>query len=134
MMNTETTKTVYACVHAMKMATVDHFETGCEAAGRYVMSDTVNITAETLPELVKKIGDRYGLEVDYAFLNPGRFSFNRLEDAEGYPPSDSERKRWERGKLTLYLADYDFSIEKRTVCDVPPAEFDTLGIQVEHFE
>jgi hypothetical protein len=134
MPETELMKTVYACVHAMKMAAVDHFETGCETAGTYVMSDAVNITAETLPKLVKTIGDRYGLEIDYAFLNPGRFSFNRLENAEGFPPSDSERKQWEQGKLTLYLADYDFSIEKRTICDVPSAEFDTLGIQIEHFE
>ncbi|WP_437230170.1 hypothetical protein SH661x_001818 [Planctomicrobium sp. SH661] len=120
----------FACVHAEKRAEIDHYETGCDPeSGRYVLSQRENITAGTLPALIQRIGDYFGLSIDYVSAGPGRIEYNRLETADGEAPTDRQRASWEAGRLTLYLADYSFRIERRTVRELERADLD--GIECE---
>lgn len=112
-------KIVWACTHIVKEAEVYHFTEGCKGKRAYIMDEGCMITASSLPELINEIGDAYYLDVDDVFI-PGDdeviyIGFNRLENNEGDEPTEPQRKLWERGEKTLFLADYLFWIEKSLV-------------------
>lgn len=126
--------TQYVCTFVEKRVEKDDYEKGCDGSARTVMQDRVNLRSDTLGGLIDVIRDYYGLALDDLFI-PGeddepvtRFGFNRLEDADGNPPTKSEEAHWRKGKYTLYLADYDFIVERRETSPIDPAEFAALGI------
>ena len=131
------TNTVYACIHIEKDAEKDSYEHGVDPKSRTgIYSDAVNILARDLPGLIKAIGDHCGMEIDDVWFpggDPGdedtRISFNRLEDDDGDEPSKSDMEEFKAGKRTLWLADYDFLIEKRVTCPVTLEEFKAAGIK-----
>jgi hypothetical protein len=94
---------MFCCTHVEKCVTVDHFE------------KDVFIRAETLPQLINKLNARYGLDIDSLWvgaIEDGRMSFNRQENGLGWSPTDDQIERWKRGELQMWLADWDFCIEK----------------------
>ena len=129
-------KTVYACNWVEKTAEVDNYEKGCDPDTHVcVMSEGADITADSLKGLVEAIGKSYYLDIDDVFI-PGdedepvtRIGFNRTETVDGDEPTKHELSAWKKGKLTLYLADYHFGIEKRTIESVSQAEFVQAGIK-----
>jgi hypothetical protein len=92
---------------------------------RCVMFERENLTAESIPELIEKIGKRYGIDIDDVFL-PGdeedeieSLGFNQFEDADGNAEDDEPQ----------YIADYTFGVEKRTIAPVTAADFAAAGIK-----
>ena len=128
-------KTVYACTFVEKSAEEDHFENGCDPSTLVcLMHERCSIQADTLPGLLKSLGKQFCLEIDDVFVSHddgeiNRIGFNRLEDEEGNEPTADQKQRWEQGDLTLYLADYDFLIEKRTVEPIHLEDFTGSGIK-----
>ena len=126
--------TQYACTYFSKEAEEDQFEHGCVGGRHGVMAEACNIASATLPGLLKALGDHYGLDLDDVWPpgedgTEGRMAYNRLETDDGDVPDTSEMMAWKRGELRLWLADYDFTIEKRQVSPIPRAEFDAAGIK-----
>jgi hypothetical protein len=106
---------MFCCTHVEKCVTVDHFETGCELKRRCVMDENVFIRAETLPELINKLNARYSLDIDSLWvgaIEDGRIGFNRMENAHGHEPEPYEVEAWKKGNRQMWLADWDFCIEK----------------------
>jgi hypothetical protein len=112
---------MYCCTSVEKEVSVDHYDTGCELTRNCIISDEVSIRAETMTSLLSAVGAYYGIEIDDVWtggLENGFLSYNRLENADGDEPSETEKEEWKRGERTLYLADWTFQIEKITVSDI----------------
>lgn len=132
-------KTIYACTRISKEVCVDDFENGCELKRTCVMDEVCNIRAPSMPELIEKLGEAYGLKkIDNVFLPNGLgpdvawFGFNRLEDSEGNEPSPMVEGLWKKGRRKLWLADYSFSVEKRVVSDLTAEDFKGIeGVTVD---
>jgi hypothetical protein len=129
-------KTVYACTYARKEAEEDRYAGGCVPGTRTcVMAQGCGITADTLPGLLKEIGNYFCLDLDDVWLGDGdggelsRIGYSRQEDDAGYPPEAVLVEKWREGKCRLYLADYSFAVEKRQVCDLTRAEFEAAGVK-----
>lgn len=128
-------RTVYACTSIKKRVEDDSYEHGADPdSQRCVMFENVNMAASSLSVLIKVIGERLGLEIDDVWF-PGvgdddtRISFNRLENDDGDEPTEGEMEDFRAGKRKLYLADYDFLIEKRETSPVTLEEFQAAGIK-----
>lgn len=128
-------KLEYACVHVIKDVEEDHFDKGCIGKRSTVMAERVDIVADSLPDLLKAIAERFGLTLDYLSIDGNRVSVNRLENASGYAPSASQETRWKAGQLRMYLADYSFIVERRLVDSaIPREDWNSVDIQQDHFE
>ncbi len=117
---------MFLLTHVEKCVTVDHYETGCEMERRCVMAENAAIRAETIQALTRKISERYGVELDDIWvgaIDEGRISFNRTENADGNPPSEAELAKWKLDKLTLWIADYDFCVDKYNPQPLTMADF-----------
>lgn len=129
--------TVYACTFIEKCAEEDHVENGCDPDSQVcVRHERCNIQADTLPGLLKALGKQFYLDIDDVFVpddddngNIARIGFNRLENEDGGEPTADQQRRWKRGEMTLYLADYHFLVEKRTVEPIRLEEFTGNGIK-----
>lgn len=129
---------MYYATHLSKEVEEYQYEHDCVGQRRCTMSDRIDIGAETLPELLKKLGEAYGLKIDDVFI-PGEeeedithIGFNGLEMGNGDEPSGYYLKRWKEGVTKLYLADYTFSVEYREVRALRLSEFTTAGIKHHH--
>lgn len=123
---------VYACTHVLKTISRDHYETGADLKSECTMDDNVVIVADSLPGLIKTIGDRYGLAMDDLFLSDegddiSSFGFNRLENADWRTPTPREMEAFRNG-TPLWLADYSFLVEAREVRPIHRREFAHHGI------
>ena len=124
---------VFACTFIEKRAQEDDFANGCDPDTLVTtMLERVNITAPSIRELLQKIGTTYCLDLDDVWINnddgsgAGRISYNRLELADCGEPTERQLELWKRGKLTLYLVDFDFSVEQRHVGAVPMEAFEGI--------
>ena len=120
--------TVFACTFIEKRAQEDDFDHGCDPDTLVVtMQERVNITAPSLPELLQQIGRTYCLDLDHVWIDDedgvSRISYKRLELASCDEPDKRQLGLWKRGKLTLFLVDFDFAIEQRYVGAVPVEAF-----------
>ncbi len=129
-------KTIYACTFVDKTAEVDDFEQGClPGTATCVLAELCHIRADTLAGLIKRIGEHFGLDIDDVFLPEAddegisHMGFNRLENADGYEPTQAQEAAWKRGQEKLYQADYLFVIEKMQLLKIDDAEFDAAGIK-----
>ena len=50
-----------------------------------------------------------------------RLTYQQNENADGHPLTDSERERWKKNEIKVWLADYSFTVEKA------PAETFIIG-------
>jgi ferredoxin len=122
-------KTVYACTHVEKCAEKDSFDQGCDPDSRVcLMHERCNFQADSLPGLLQALGKHLCLDIDDVFVpdDDGEVTcvgYNRLEDEDGEEPSDDQKRRWKAGEEKLYLADYRFLIERRTVEPIRLEEF-----------
>ncbi len=133
-------RTVYACTHVSKRVEKDFFETGCDpGSGHFTMDEHSDVTGLDMAELLSKLGDRYGLDIDDVWIadeqpeleGVSRIGYNRLECDDGTPPDRHEEYEWRHDQRRyLWLADYDFMVEKRTVEHVPIGEI--MGVVKTH--
>ena len=71
------------------------------------------------PAADKKIGEVWALDIQDLFIpdddgTVNRIGFNQLENGHGETPTKQQEERWKEGRVVLYLANYDFLIEKRS--------------------
>jgi len=126
---------IYAATFVEKLASRDDYEHGCDTDSVCTLAESIDITADSLTDLLAVISDRYGLDLGYVFLGDDGdsvpyFSTDRLENADGDEPTDREMELWKNGEIDLYLCDYTFMVETREVFPVLVNEFDALGIEV----
>ena len=121
---------VFACTFIEKRAQEDDFDRGCDPETLVTtMCERVNITAASIPELLQKIGTTYCLDLEDVWIDNddggdvSRIGYNRLELADCGEPDERQLEQWKQGKLTLYLVDFDFSVEQRYVGAVPVGAF-----------
>lgn len=127
----------YTCTYMTKTATLDTYAEGCDpSTTRGIMSESVGVHADSIAALLEAVGDRYGLTIDdvCVYDDDGededgllRIGFCREENGDGNEPSRSEVEAWERGDVTLYLADYDFTVGKLSV--ITREEIEAAGIK-----
>jgi hypothetical protein len=126
---------IYACTYVEKRVEVDVYETGCQGESRLILSQKEDIQSGSLEDLIERLRLVYGLAMDDLFVPDEngkifRIGFNRLEEEDGNEPTESELELWKRGKEWLYLADYDFLVEKRVVSPINVEEFVAAGIKI----
>lgn len=126
----------YICTHAFKIRCVDDYETGADLQHSHEFSERPDVEAPTLAGLIQALGERYGLKIDDVWFpademteTETRIGFNRLENESGGEPRESTIERWKRGEVTLYLADYDFRIQRREVAAVSLDEIKAAGLK-----
>lgn len=128
-------KTIYACTFVEKCAVEDHFENGCDPRTQVcLMHERCNVEADSLPALVQALEKRFCLDIDDVFVPDEdgeitRIGYNRVEDEEGDEHTEEQKRRWRIGNEKLYLADYHFLVEKRTVEPIRLAEIAGSGIR-----
>ena len=125
---------IYACYHISKDVERDEHEKGCVGGRRCVLDERINVISDSLSGLFKELGARYGLDIDDLWIADDgdditRVGFSRTENADGDAPSDLDLDRWKRGKLEMWLADYGFLIEARTVWQISRSEIAAAGIK-----
>lgn len=131
------TETVYACTSVEKLASDWDPTEGASTHSRTILCQRSNITSDSLVGLVEAIGQHYFLDLDDLWIpdndeEPGQINtigYNRVETVDSDEPTTQETEQWKRGELKLYLCDYSFAIEKRTVAMVGLEEFDLAGIK-----
>ena len=129
-------KTIYVCTSYMKTRQKDHYETGCDYnTTEHCGGGQLRVSADTLPQLLEylaEVCEIRGEKIDDVWL-PGegskRLCWNRQETARGTQPSPATMEKFERGEVVLYLADYDFIVEKRVVSAIDEAELTAAGIK-----
>ena len=99
----------------IKTAEIDDFEHGCQSESAQMMHIDVELSADTVAELVAMIhefiGSRPGSHILDACEEQGRIDVQVMERDCGSPASDSDLDAWQEGKLRLWLADYSFRVE-----------------------
>ena len=130
-------KTVYVCTHVSKEVEEDDYEHGCLGERRTVWEERCNLEAPTLLGLLEKLREGYILALDDLFIpDDGEsgvvqsFGYNQSETSLGDEPTPAERELWKGGGWTLFLADYSFCVEKRTVEPIPLEEFRAAGAKI----
>lgn len=125
---------VYAATFVDKEIETDDYDRGCIGPRSCVWHERLNVQAPSLAELIAKLSEKLDLDIDDIFIpsdeseEVDRIGYNRLENEEGYEPTAQEKKAWKLGKVTLYLADYTFAIEKYETLPIKAEEFATAGI------
>lgn len=127
----------YACTFIQKTAQEDHYEGGCDPDTLVcTMSEGCDLTAPSLPELIRKLNDHFCLDIDDVFLpidsdedEVTYFGYTRLEDVACNEPTPAQLKDWQKGRINLYLCHFTFSIEKRVVSHITAKEFVEAGIK-----
>lgn len=117
---------MFVCTHVEKRVTVDNWQNGCDVDSRCVMLDAIDIAADSMQALILAIGEQFDLALETVWIPEfpaGRIGYNRLETETGGVPTAAEMEAWKHGKEALYLADYDFLIERRETSDVDESEF-----------
>lgn len=127
---------VYEATSASKHVERDYWKHGCDPdTGRFTMMERISIRASSVNELRKRLCERYALpdvgdddDGGWAFQpedddpSQGRLIYSRIEDAEGSPPSESQRAAWKDGNAEMWLADYSFAIDAHQPVAIPDDE------------
>lgn len=107
-----------------KRADRDYKDEGCEGKSRIIMAERINMSANTIPELLEKLSEMYGYDNEYWYVSEcdGFIDFNQHEDGDSNP-IDIDRMKflWAKGG-PVYLCDYSFYIEFQVRRDVTSAE------------
>ncbi len=94
-----------------KTSQKDNWKNGCSLESQTFYID-VNLSAETLPELIEKFKSFVGSEHLVFFEEePNQIDIQRTENVDGYDPSERELTAWKDGEVDLYLADYTAYVE-----------------------
>lgn len=110
----------YVATFVEKLADRDYENEGCKGELRIVIAESMNVSANSIPELLVKLSEMYGYDNDYWFIPDcdGFIEFNQHEDGDSNP-IDSDRMKflWAKGE-PVYLCDYSFNVEFQLRRDV----------------
>lgn len=101
-----------------KFAEQDSYDEGCLPETGFTFSGDERWSAETIPELLKKLRDFVGIDDDYEILldsceEDGRIDIQVMENADGYTVTSAGWfEKFKRGELALWYATYTFMVEK----------------------
>jgi hypothetical protein len=124
---------VFACTHIGKRITEDNFLTGTDGTEEYTMDTKVNIVSDTLPGLLRAIGNAYALDIEEISIPPcmddqpdniTEIQFYRDEDEQNDPPSESYREQWKDGKKRIWYACFELTIERRVISPITREEIE----------
>jgi hypothetical protein len=108
----------YRCRLVEKTVQTDHHEDGADPNSSRIMMDGRDLKTFEGDSARKVIADAFGylgLPTDYFFVNDEDSAeyngCNRLEDDDADEPSRARMAAFERGEITLWLADYTFKVE-----------------------
>lgn len=135
---------VYTCTFVEKTVQIDSYENGVDPNSTITaLSEPCYTDASSLPELIKKLGQNYGLNIDDVSLNTVNvdngiktvekvtfFSYNRLENVDCNEPAESEMALFKKGEIKLFLCEYCFMIEKQAIELIKADEFAGIGIKI----
>lgn len=128
---------IFAAIAIQKNAEEDNYERGCSGNSRCVMSDKINLTANSFAELVDLCFSQYGIEKQPININQDHeevgvqyFMVSQSETDNSYIPSEMELESWRKGNLKLWLADYTFFVEVRTVKFLEKE--DLVGVEIDN--
>ena len=100
-----------------KFAEQDDHEGGCMPETGFSFSGDERWSAETVPELLKKLRDFIGVDDDYEIEldccgDDGRVDVSVLETIDSYVADERQVEAWREGKLTLWYSCYTFMVEE----------------------
>jgi hypothetical protein len=129
----------YACTLINKEVAEDNFNDGEIGNGRTIMHDRINIVANSFADLMKAVGERYGLDIKSVSIPPDEddgdgvrmVMFHRQEDEAGDPPSGHHTAMWKEGNAKQYAATYEFLVEKRTPLEITRVDIEASGITID---
>lgn len=95
----------------------DYYETGCDPDEYVSFSGNERWSAETIPELLKKLRDFVGVSDDYeieldAFGEDGCVDISVRETKDSFPADKWDIERWQKGALALWYSTYTFCVYK----------------------
>lgn len=95
----------------------DHYETGCDPDKYVSFSGNERWSAETIPELLKKLRDFVGVDDDYeieldACDEDGRVDICVMETNDSYTADEWQIEEWKKGELALWYSTYTFMVER----------------------
>jgi hypothetical protein len=119
-------KPTYICTHVVKDIEEDIYEEGLsndhDGDVDYTPIDQkVHITADSLPELMVMIGNKYRITIDQVTFPPAQeehpddvteLNYHRQEDPDGDPPTSRQTNCWKAGEEKQYYATYRFTIKR----------------------
>lgn len=124
-MTTQTAvKTLFAATYIHLESEEDHPEKGLIGGRECRFSERINVTASTMAGLIDRLCEIYGLDrPDSVFFSDGTFTIDQFEDAYGCRLSAAGQAAFMAGEKRAWIADYCFTIEKRSVSDVTEDDF-----------
>lgn len=114
---------MFKSTHVYKYVQKDNFETGCYGESQYT-GYHCTLKGETIQDVVKAITEHVGCKPEHVMVNPcgddpSRIDAQRMENADGEEPTQSQLQAFEAGEIDLWVADYSFYFE-----ETKPANFD----------
>lgn len=128
-------KIVYAVTHVEKEITEDSYEKGEVGKIECVMSEKVNIAADSLPLLFSMLKGGYCVFLEEISVNDLEnaevhgFEYCQLENVNGNRTTPYERGEWKAGRLKLWNARYWFTLEKRQILPITKRDFEDAKIK-----
>jgi len=138
----ETVKFKYRATYLMVDAEEDKYENGCEPETSVCkVSQRVYTEADTLKGLIENLAHEWGLNDNPSEgwilmrdenTDKVRIIYQQIENADGMAMSDTEKKRWKKGEIKMWLADYSFTVEKVPVetISIDDDEAASIGLEV----
>jgi len=75
-----------------------------------------SFAANNVEKLIEKLCDFTDSKRDYVTICPcdeqNRIDIEKMENGDGYTPSESEIEDWKQGKIKLWAARYTFFVEE----------------------
>ena len=111
--------TVYVVYCYEKRATEDDYEKGELPNTDSYFSMDLAVREKSLVKAMDKMASTLGVDCDsydiYAIASEcydGRITFSRMENDDGYEPTQAELDAWKAGRTRLWTADYFCRVEK----------------------
>lgn len=124
---------IYACTHVTKEVAEDTYDQGAELERKCMMDESCNVIADTFAALIGQLQERYAITIDSLFIpDSGEpitcVTWNRLETADSDVPSASDTAAWMEGEKRLWLADWTFHIQARSIVPITIADVKESGV------
>lgn len=107
----------------LKIAQHDDYENGCNPDSAQLSHVDVSFTAETIPALMLKVCEFFGVGADDMEKNacdePGRLDIQTMETADGSSATPADIERWKRGRLELWAVTYTGTLERVETVEFP---------------
>ena len=129
-MTATTTAFKYRAVYLSADTEEDKWGDGCQPGTRCCkMDQKISVESDSLKGLLETLAQEWGFSEEPSdgwimmrnHDDTVRLIYQQNENADGHPLTDSERERWKKNEIKVWLADYSFAVEKA------PAETFIIG-------